>query len=128
MRLLAAITFASLLAQDPAIDLETERLALVTGSPHALITLIAEYADGTPVRGVIQCAGTWRKYQDGVEFYTEALPFATDSRGAVIMNPHVEDEAIVCWSQQDGVIGRTTVTFDANAPAKVQRIVLRKDS
>lgn len=85
-------------------DLERDkRLALGTPSRTNLImiTVIASYGDGTPVRrGYINCDGHWCKYGGGpTPEYIEPgeptepdlcgmnFPFRTDSRGACIFNP-----------------------------------------
>lgn len=129
MKALALLAFVALGLQEPEIDLDRERLAMRDGSGLAMVTLIATYPDGTPVRGEIQCGGNWHKHQDGnPEQYGPSLPFVTDSRGAVIMNPHLSDEWIVCWSAKDGATGKVIVSFDERTPRSVHRIVLRKDS
>ena len=129
MRALALIAIVgSLSAQEPEIDLERERHAMRTGSDYALITLIAQHEDGTPVRGFIQCAGNWHKYQEGPQLYGEALPFATDARGAIVMNPHLSDEYIVCWSRDRCAYGRVVVCFDEAHPRAVHTIVLRRET
>lgn len=121
------ILTAFLVTQMP--DLEQELRLARGGSEVAMITLIARYADGTPVRGEIQCAGWWRKFQDGEpEVYAQSLPFKTDSRGAIVMNPSLADEWIVCWSERDGLSGRVTVSFDKANPSAVAYIVMGKDS
>lgn len=80
------------------IDLEQERLRMFNGTEHALVTLIARHADGSLARGTIACQGLWFKYQDkkDEQAWDWALPFKTDSRGAIIMNPHLEDGSMDC--------------------------------
>lgn len=125
MRTLALLAFIAI--QEPAIDLEREARALREGSRLALITLIAQYPDGTPHRGVIQCAGSWFKHQEGPVQYGTSLPFQTDSRGAIVMNPALADEWIVCWAEHDGAVGKAIVDLTVD-PAQVVRLTLRKDS
>jgi len=105
-------------------DLERERLSTGNGSPLAMITVIARYEDGSPVRGEISCSGNWFKHEDGdPQFSGPALPFRTDSRGAVILNPHLDDAWIVCWCEQDGQSGKVLVSFD-DVPTGVYEMVM----
>ncbi len=105
-------------------DLERERLAVSNGSPLAMITVIARYQDGRPFRGSIQCSGEWFKHAD--EDATPSgpsLPFRTDARGAVILNPHLTDGWILCWAESNGLSGRVTASFE-DTPTGVFEIVL----
>ena len=122
----ALAVLALLAVQQPAIDLETESQALRPGSPLAMVTLIATYPDGTPLRGFIQCGGSWYHHTDNSDDIevVEALPFRTDSRGAIIVNPHLEDEWIVCWAEQHGAAGKVMVELTERPT--IQHIVLRK--
>ena len=117
-----------LLAQSPDDDmasLEQDRLATINGSPYALITLIAQHVDGSPVRGYIQCSGVWTKHQDGQpEEFEWAMPFKTDMRGAIVMNPHIEHEWIVCSSRDKGRYGKVLVEFSEENPVQVVRFTL----
>jgi hypothetical protein len=121
---------ALLLTQEPAIDLERDRLAMYDGSHLALITLIAQYEDGTPARGYIACEGSWYKHADRDEDTAVGigLPFKTDARGAIVMNPLLSDEWIECFASKDGYYGRVRVEFSDQRPAQVVRLVLRKDT
>lgn len=80
------------------IDLDRERrLALYgEGSPHMLITVKAEYLDGRPMfPGTIGCTGYWYKHVDEqTKVWAWMLPFSTDSRGAIGLNPlaYYDDE------------------------------------
>lgn len=86
-------------------DLERELKATRNGTDHALITIIARHADGRPYRGAIQCSGQWFKHEDGDVVYSgTALPFQTDSRGAIVMNPKQEDVGMLCWAGGGQVI------------------------
>jgi hypothetical protein len=122
MRTLAVLALVAL--QQPEIDLDAEYLALQTGSRLAMVTLIAVDEAGLPVRGTIQCGGVWRKFQDDAELFIEALPFVTDSRGAIVMNPALDDEYIVCWSTKGDLYGRIRVDLDP--PTRVQHIHMRR--
>lgn len=103
--------------------------ATVGGSELAMVTLIATYPDGSPVRGVIRCAGTWFKHADEqTVFFAPELPFQTDSRGAVIMNPHLDDEWIDCWCEANGYVGRVRVTFSGSHPTQIGHIRMRRES
>ena len=118
---------ALLVTQEPIIDLDFDRRALWGGSPLAAITFIARYEDGRPVRGFVRCLGTWYKHADeDTVMYASELPFKTDSRGAVIMNPHVDDEWIQCYVAQDGYYGETRVEFDRDHPTAIVEIVVKK--
>jgi hypothetical protein len=91
---------------------------------HAMVTLIAVHRDGTPVRGFIRCLGFWWKHADEHQVIEGvALPFATDSRGAVIMNPRLADKQITCWSEDRGMHGEVTVNL---ATTSVAHIVLNR--
>jgi hypothetical protein len=94
-------------------DLEREWKATTNESRLAMITIIATYPDGRPVRGEIQCSGDWYKHEDGPDHLTvPSLPFVTDSRGAIIVNPHISDAWMICWCEQNGQAGRVSVSFD----------------
>lgn len=123
-----ALAIVALLAvQAPDVDLEQDSLLTRSGSAQAMVTLIATYPDGTPLRGFIQCGGTWFKHADEADVLEgEALPFRTDSRGAIIVNPHVEDEWITCWASGDGAHGKVLVEL-SDRPT-IQHIVLQKES
>jgi hypothetical protein len=113
-----------LLAQTAEPGLEEEFLNARNGTGTALVTLIAVHMDGTPVRGFIQCAGEWMKYADEEDvLWGVALPFKTDSRGAVVMNPHLEFEEIRCWSQDKGMRGEVTVELSGT---HIETIVLNR--
>lgn len=121
MRTVAAL---ALLLIGPEPDLEQDYLATRDGSRLAMVTVICRRADGRPVRGTIQCAGYWFKHQDGEPvFYGSSLPFQTDSRGAIVMNPAVADEWMTCWCEDHGTRGEVTVEF-AHDPAQVVEIVI----
>ncbi len=99
------------------------------GSRHALVTIRARHEDGTPLRGFIQCSGYWQKYQDRqndeeIEF-VKHLPFKTDSRGAIAMNPLLADEWIFCWASDKGKTGSVIAQFDEDNPRRVVDIVLK---
>lgn len=117
-----------LLAQSPDEDmasLEQDRLATINGSPYGLITIIARHVDGTPVRGYISCSGVWMKHEDGgPEEWALNLPFKTDSRGAIVMNPRIADEWIVCTSVDRGRRGTVLVEFSDANPVQVVEIIL----
>ena len=108
-------------------SLELDRLATVNGSPFAMVTLIALHEDGSPVRGYIRCSGVWTKHQDGQpEEYEWGMPFKTDMRGAVVMNPHIAHEWIVCSSNDKGRYGKVLVEFSEDDPVKVVRFILNE--
>ena len=90
---------ALLFAQDPSIsdyeagqrELEQARLRTLSPRHHRLmITVVAQYGDGTPARGYIACDGVWCKYSDEDERCEQNLPFKTDSRGVCLFNPTPE--------------------------------------
>lgn len=126
----ASLAFVVMLsmAQEPTLEREYASTRKA-GSGLALITLIAIHEDGTPVRGFISCSGVWFKHADE-QTVTQglSLPFATDARGAIVMNPSLDDEWIVCRSEAHGASGRVEVAFDADHPRTVREIILRKDS
>ena len=111
MKTLGAVALA-LVLQTPTL-LDEYRALTGDGSDLAMITIIATYPDGAPAREFIRCEGWWFKHADE-DHVTSGLaqPFRVDSRGAVIMNPHVTDEWIDCWAQENGFYGRVRVTFD----------------
>jgi hypothetical protein len=119
--LAAGIAFSQ--ASEPTLDEQFARIQ-PAGTVHALLTIIAEFEDGSPARGVIQCNGTWYKHQEDDQPLLPQLPFKTDSRGAVIMNPRRETGWIICWSERDGKSGQVTIDF-ADEPRQVVKIVLR---
>lgn len=122
------ILIVALLMQEPDLIKDYQH-AYGNGSELAMVTLIARYPDGSPVRGFIRCAGTWFKHADEERiFYGPELPFQTDSRGAVIMNPSVEDEYIECWSQERGYYGRVRVDFSVERPTRIAHIRMRRES
>lgn len=113
-----------LLAQAVDGGLQQDYLATRTGSPHALVTIIAVHQDGTPVRGYIQCAGEWFKHADeDTVIWSEALPFKTDSRGAVTFNPRLEDEQILCWCIDNGMRGDIAVNLSGT---HIETLVLNR--
>lgn len=117
-----ALLLVALVLAEP--DLASEWRAMHTTSTKALLTIQAQTPDGVPVRGEIACTGHWYKYQDGpIQFSGEALPFQTDSRGAIVMNPSVEDEAITCWMEHRGQRGTVAINFVADATQVVALIV-----
>ena len=120
------ILTALLVSQMP--DLDQEFRLTRAGSPQGLVTIIAQYPDGRPARGTISCSGWWRKFQEGAEDYALSMPFVTDSRGAIGMNPSLDDGWMLCWSEKDGLTGRVTVTFSTEKPTGVYYIVLGKES
>ena len=111
----AVLPLLALLVQLPEPDLYREFRATQTGTPHAIVSLIAIEADGTPVRGTIQCSGYWFKYADE-ETTAEgwALPFVTDARGAIVMNPRTTDAPFLCWSEIRGHRGEVIVDLAAS--------------
>ena len=114
--------FAALLLTGP--DLAHEERRLMRGSPLAMLTIVARYQDGTPFRGFISCSGEWFKHSDEETSLTgPSLPFRTDSRGAVILNPHTTDGWIICWATDNGLSGRVTASFE-DEPTGVFEIVL----
>ncbi len=123
----SALLLAAQLGGPVSEQLERERLAAGNGSYRALLTIIAVHEDGTPVRGYIRCSGWWIKYEDDPArtFAGEALPFKTDSRGAIVMNPHLDDEDMYCWSTDKGKHGVVHIYF-AHDPVGIHRIVLNK--
>ena len=120
-----------LLAQAPVeVDLDQDYMrTLRSGSVQAGITLIALHKDGSPARGFIQCAGTWFKHEDVEDNIVsgEELPFRMDSRGAVVMNPHVDDEQIHCWAEDKGMLGSVSIHFSADDPIHVRRFTLSQE-
>jgi hypothetical protein len=105
-------------------DLEHDRKATANGSPLAMLTVIARYPDGTPFRGAIRCGGEWYRHADEPDKpVMQALPFRTDSRGAVIVNPQVEDGYLICWVDGNGRSGNVTANFEDD-PTGVFEIVL----
>jgi hypothetical protein len=113
-----------LLQEDPTI--RRDRYRLYDGSKFAIVTLVAEHADGTPARGWISCDGHWTKHRD--EDTTVGgwnLPFTTDARGAIILNPHYyEDEMLNCraWDKH---LHSGESSFSLIESGDVQRIVVR---
>ena len=120
----ALLLAASLIALEP--NLEQDYNRTLNGSPLAMVMVIARYPDGKPFRGVIRCTGEWYKHADEPDHLTlPAMPFKTDGRGAVVLNPHLSDESITCWATDAaGVTGKTVVTFDAERPTGRFEIVL----
>ena len=118
-----AISFAALLLIGQEGDLEQDYQRAHRGSRLAMLTIIATYADGSPMRGTIACGGWWFKHQDGADHITvEALPFATDARGAVILNPHLDDAWLVCEATDGVRSGSVTVSFSDDHPTGVYRV------
>lgn len=124
-----ALTLIALMVLGQESSLDEDFRATVNDSRAAMVTLIATYPDGSPARGQIRCAGIWFKHADETELLVgEALPFETDSRGAVIVNPHVSDEWIECWSESRGYYGRVRVYFQEAKPTGVGHIRMRLES
>jgi hypothetical protein len=125
MKLLALGLLLTVQTAEP--DLIAERRATLRSStPHAMITVVATWADGSPVnKGWISCDGNWFKYADEVdEQITEfGLWFKTDARGAAIFNPAatVDDYAIKCRARKDGKTGEATIWIE---DSKVYHIVI----
>lgn len=113
--LLCAVVFAaahSLPAQEPDEQLELDRLrAGRYGTRTGMITVIAQFSDGSPARGTINCNGYWCKF-DEQQYCGPNLPFVTDSRGACIFNPGIEDfdedvvEPTTCYATSGTRSGR----------------------
>jgi hypothetical protein len=90
-----------------------------------MVTIVVTHKDGTPMRGYVRCLGWWFKYEDDPNrsFAGDSFPFATDSRGVVVMNPHLEDEWIHCWADDKGKHGEVSVSL---AGRHVVQMVLDK--
>ncbi len=106
MLLLAALLYSQVHAD---VDLERERRAALPSAPRTIMLVVkAEYPDGRPARGYINCDGIWCKYggrlpgpvDDGENTEPDAClpnyPFKTDARGACVFNPSHD------WLTQDG--------------------------
>lgn len=95
--LLLLLLYSQVPVQTPEEELDEARQRLVDGPRTMLITVRAQYGDGTPARGYIHCDGTWCKF-DERPICGQNLPFATDSRGACGFNPSYEylEEGMVC--------------------------------
>jgi hypothetical protein len=88
-----------LFSQDPSTTVREWRQALEAKERHtpkkAMFTLVAQYGDGTPAHGYINCDGGWCKHGGGVpdakeqepEACAPNMPFKTDARGACVFNP-----------------------------------------
>lgn len=122
------VLIVALLMQEP--DLSRDYQALYgPGSELAMITLIATFPDGSPARGFIRCAGNWHKHADeDVVLAGPELPFQVDGRGAIVMNPHVDDDYVECWCQERGYYGRVRVTFSRQEPTQIGHIRMRRES
>lgn len=84
----------ALVAQQSDVDsvdqLQYEKYAAEGATPFDdMITIQAvHFEDGTPARGTIACNGWWRKF-DETQQGDYNLPFKTDSRGVIVMNPWI---------------------------------------
>jgi len=78
------------------------------GSRSALITILAVYPDGAPVRkATIGCEGYWFKYRDEEDTVgDEWFAFEVDARGAIVLNPLNGWGTMNCRVQT-----RTTTTY-----------------
>lgn len=98
-----------------------------------MITLVAQFQDGTPARGYINCNGSWYKFDEAPDEYSgNNRPFKTDSRGACIFNPSASwfdggDDDIgnmTCYAQSGARSGKLTFrphdggTFIITIPGK----------
>ena len=116
---------------EPEINLEADRLRTLAEKPtHAMITLIARYPDGTPAKGGrIGCTGWWFKYSDDpkeqAEQSGEAYMFKADSRGAVILNPNLDDTYLHCWAEHRLAKGEVEITEDSFHDGMVQEIIVK---
>lgn len=105
--------------------LEQDYKAMTNESRVALVTIIATYPDGTPMKGHISCGGFWYKHQDGdPDISGPEVPFETDSRGAVHFNPHLEDEGVYCTATDGVHTGDISVLFNEARPRGVYRVVV----
>lgn len=112
-----------LLAQSPEPTLERDYLRTFTGSPQQLVCIIATDAEGRPYRGYVSCSGWWFKYADeDTTANGYALPFLTDARGAIVMNPHRDDDFFVCWATD---YPEQKVLVDLSASNPVYRLKVR---
>lgn len=112
-------------AQEPTEErlLEWEKWRAV-GRP-TLVNMIEiqaiHFTDGSPARGTISCNGYWIKFQDEKNqplLEGTGLPFKTDSRGVIIMNPWVgmydEEDPLICRATDvHGHTGSGMVTMPA---------------
>ena len=87
----------------PEEELEQARGRLYGGPASLLVSVQAQYGDGTPARGQIACDGLWCKF-DEVQYCASNLPFQTDSRGVCIFNPSLD-----YLSDGDPMVCRATV-------------------
>jgi len=89
LKTVCSICLVALFAQraDVVQSLEHDRRAVEQYRPaDYLIELQALHLDGSPARGTIACSGYWRKFDEREESGPN-LPFATDARGVIILNP-----------------------------------------
>ena len=108
------LVLALLQSDDYGVDvLEQDRLRALGGSPrNTIITIIAQHIDGTPARGTIACAGVWYKHRaEGRGEWAEAYPFNTDSRGAVVFNPLIDDDGLMDCTAVDTHLHSGTIRF-----------------
>lgn len=80
------------------LQLDLERTRPST-TQSMMIEVQAAHADGSPAKGTIACSGLWRKY-DEQETVGWDLPFDTDSRGVIFLNPwigtYADGEDLIC--------------------------------
>ncbi len=96
------------------------------GPANHVVTMIATHVDGSPLRGYIQCGGYWTKHVDeDTTIGAPNLPFKTDSRGAVIFNPGIEDTWIFCFAEDGEYAGETLLTLSKTRP-NIGRILLKE--
>lgn len=107
--------------------IERERMSAQNQRPFVgMVTVIARHDDGSPARGAISCSGSWFKFQDGPKQDGGwDLPFETDSRGAVVLNPFVgdyEEDPMICTAlDKHGHVGRVSFTM----PARQVEIIVK---
>ena len=119
-----ALLFGSSQLADPDLDAERRRATPATKTIYSLITIIATYDDGTPVYpGTIGCSGYWFKYIDEQTIvFEEGLPFSTDARGAIILNPFSNIDTLTCVARSPD--GRSTVVEFAIRHAAVLTLTI----
>lgn len=133
LKIVFSFLIVALFAQDGDILMQMEREKLTTSRSYPLldmVTIRAIHADGTSARGSINCTGSWEKYGDTGRNnaplkYGWRLPFKTDSRGAIILNPRTGDFAedpMYCQAiDKHGHMGETRFT----TPTRYQEIIVR---
>lgn len=123
LKIVFGFLIVALFAQEPVIDLDRQVLSTRphTGTYLELVEIQAVHRDGTGARGVISCSGSWIKYQDSKNQPIVAgwnLPFKTDSRGLIILNPGIgdfEEEPMRCASEDShGHLGFTNFQTPTN--------------